>query len=48
MTTEPSGVPVTPYLPDPLADRRTPVAGQHRVAATAPRIPVPTRQESTR
>ncbi|MBB3082425.1 hypothetical protein FHR93_000606 [Geodermatophilus sabuli] len=48
MTTEPCGVRVTPHLRDPSADHWTPVVSQHRVAANAPRIPVPTRQESTR
>jgi len=48
MNHEPSGVQVAPYRRDPLADHRTLAVSQHRVAASAPRTPVPTRQESTR
>jgi hypothetical protein len=45
------GTQVAPYLRDLWADHEdhwTPVVSQHRVAAHAPRIPVPSRQESTR
>jgi hypothetical protein len=46
-----SGTQVAPYLRDLWADHEdhwTPVVSQHRDAAHAPRIPVPSRQESTR
>jgi len=51
MNNEPSGTQVAPYLRDLWADHedhRTPAVSSHRVAAHAPRIPVPSRQESTR
>jgi hypothetical protein len=45
------GTEVAPYLRDLWAeyeDHWTPAVSQHRVAANAPRIPVPTSQESMR